>query len=184
MFVVAGEDEHGWGLSHKGVVWHDGQWSPYTDPFPQNESTTIGVVFDGVAGTLGFIKDDRWLGVAFTGLDKVSTQGNARPAHLQRGAGGLPGPGLTATTLFQVSVPLYPMVASTARNTKMTLLSARRDIGTLMERCRTSVLRHLRHPKHNVARLPLPRSVRHYLSNGVVTPVTLPATNPAHRLLI
>lgn len=69
---LIGEDEHGWGLSHKGVVWHGGLWSPYTEPFPQNESTTIGVLFDGVAGTLGFFKDGRWLGVAFTGLDKVS----------------------------------------------------------------------------------------------------------------
>lgn len=68
----AGEDEHGWGLSHKGLLWHAGKWSPYTKPFRENEPTTVGILFDGIAGTLSFFKDGCYLGVAFHGLEKVN----------------------------------------------------------------------------------------------------------------
>ncbi|CAB3371581.1 SPRY domain-containing SOCS box protein 3-like [Cloeon dipterum] len=69
---LLGEDENGWGLSHKGLLWHQGKWSPYTKPFRENEPTTVGVLFDGIAGTLSYYKDCRYLGVAFQGLDKVN----------------------------------------------------------------------------------------------------------------
>ncbi|KAF4520697.1 hypothetical protein B566_EDAN006372 [Ephemera danica] len=68
---LLGEDKNGWGLSHKGLLWHAGKWSPYTKPFRENEATTVGVLFDGVAGTITFFKDGKSLGVAFQGLDKV-----------------------------------------------------------------------------------------------------------------
>ncbi|KAK4308304.1 hypothetical protein Pmani_019986 [Petrolisthes manimaculis] len=69
---LVGEDTNGWGLSHKGLVWHGGQGRRYTDPFRENRATTVGVLFDGEAGTLGFYKDAQWLGVAFTGLDTIT----------------------------------------------------------------------------------------------------------------
>ncbi|XP_049822694.1 SPRY domain-containing SOCS box protein 3 [Aethina tumida] len=68
---LLGEDKHGWGLSHKGLLWHDGRWTTYTKPFRENVATTIGILFDGIAGTLTYYKDDKCLGVAFRGLDTV-----------------------------------------------------------------------------------------------------------------
>uniref|UniRef100_A0A0K8S6D8 SPRY domain-containing SOCS box protein 3 n=2 Tax=Lygus hesperus TaxID=30085 RepID=A0A0K8S6D8_LYGHE len=68
---LIGEDEHGWGLSHKGLVFHGGKWAYYTQPFKENEPTTVGVLFDGVAGTLTFYKDGQSLGVAFKDLHKI-----------------------------------------------------------------------------------------------------------------
>lgn len=68
---LLGEDEHGWGLSHKGLLWHGGRWYHYTKPFRENEATTIGILFDGIAGTLTYYKDGKNLGVAFKGLNEV-----------------------------------------------------------------------------------------------------------------
>lgn len=68
---LIGEDENGWGLSHKGLVFHAGKWAYYTKPFKENVATTIGVLFDGVAGTLTFYKDGVCLGVAFKDLHKI-----------------------------------------------------------------------------------------------------------------
>ena len=41
-------------------------------PFRENIATTIGLYFDGVAGTLTYYKDGACLGVAFTGLQDVT----------------------------------------------------------------------------------------------------------------
>lgn len=68
---MLGEDENGWGLSHKGILWHNGQWKSYTKPFRENESTTIGMLYDGNLGTLSYYKDGVYLGVAFSGLNKL-----------------------------------------------------------------------------------------------------------------
>lgn len=68
---MLGEDEHGWGLSHKGLLWHDGKYVAYTKPFRENEATTVGMLFDGLRGTLTFYKDGVSLGVAFSGLHRI-----------------------------------------------------------------------------------------------------------------
>lgn len=68
---MLGEDEHSWGLSHKGFLWHAGWNKQYIKPFQENIATTIGVYFDGVAGTLTFYKDGQCLGVAFSGLNDI-----------------------------------------------------------------------------------------------------------------
>ncbi|XP_017153390.1 SPRY domain-containing SOCS box protein 3 [Drosophila miranda] len=68
---MLGENEHGWGLSHKGVLWHNGVALLYTKRFRENHSTQIGVLFDGIEGTLTYYKDGKCLGVAFRGLDKI-----------------------------------------------------------------------------------------------------------------
>lgn len=68
---MLGEDEHGWGLSHKGLLWHGGRWTHYTKPFRENEATTVGVLFDGITGTLTYYKDGTCLGIAFKGLNNV-----------------------------------------------------------------------------------------------------------------
>lgn len=69
---LLGEDDSGWGLSHKGQLWHGGRWYHYTKPFRENEPTTIGILFDGIAGTLTYYKDGKCLGVAFRGLNEVT----------------------------------------------------------------------------------------------------------------
>ena len=69
---MLGEDEHSWGLSHKGLVWHAGRNKQYIKPFRENVATTIGLYFDGVAGNLTFYKDGQCMGVAFSGLNEVS----------------------------------------------------------------------------------------------------------------
>ncbi|KAK2170925.1 hypothetical protein NP493_1125g00003 [Ridgeia piscesae] len=68
---LLGEDAHSWGLSHKGLLWHDGTSRPYTKPFRENEATTIGLLFDPGRGTLTYFKDGHSLGIAFTGLASI-----------------------------------------------------------------------------------------------------------------
>ena len=68
---MLGEDEYSWGLSHKGLVCHAGWKKQYIKPLRENIATTIGLYFDGGAGTLTFYKDGQCLGVAFSGLNKV-----------------------------------------------------------------------------------------------------------------
>lgn len=59
------------GLSHKGLLWHNGKWKEYTKPFQENCSTYIGCLFDGKNGTITFYKDGKNLGIAFSGLDTI-----------------------------------------------------------------------------------------------------------------
>ena len=68
---LIGCDVNAWGLSHKGLLWHNDEWKSFTKPFPENKATTLGLLFDGVAGTLSYFKDGVDLGVAFTGLNLV-----------------------------------------------------------------------------------------------------------------
>lgn len=68
---LLGEDENGWGLSHKGLIWHGGVAKQFCNRFKENEATKIGILFDGIAGTLTYYKDDVCLGVAFRGLNEV-----------------------------------------------------------------------------------------------------------------
>lgn len=68
---LLGEDKNGWGLSHKGLLWHDGVGVRYTKRFKENKETKIGLLFDGINGTLTYYKDSRCLGVAFRGLNEV-----------------------------------------------------------------------------------------------------------------
>ncbi|XP_033737345.1 SPRY domain-containing SOCS box protein 3-like [Pecten maximus] len=68
---MLGEDGQSWGLSHKGLLWHNGRWRQYTTPFKENEATVIGMLFDGNEGTLSFFKDGAYLGVAFSGLNEI-----------------------------------------------------------------------------------------------------------------
>lgn len=68
---LLGADCHSWALSHKGLLWHNGRWRNYTKPFRENEATAIGILFDGIAGTMTYYKDGKCLGVAFRGLQDV-----------------------------------------------------------------------------------------------------------------
>lgn len=68
---MLGEDENGWGLSHKGELWHGGAAYKFTQLFRENHPTKIGVFFDGINGTLTYFKDGVCLGVAFHSLNKI-----------------------------------------------------------------------------------------------------------------
>ena len=105
---LIGSDDQGWGLSHKGLLWHNDQWISFTKPFVENKPTTIGLLFDAVEGTLSYFKDGVSLGVAFTGLNLVKDK-------------------------------LYPMVASTAAKTEVTLRNMQRDFFNLQDRYVTSL---------------------------------------------
>lgn len=68
---MLGENNESWGLSHKGILWHANSNRQYTKSFKENISTTVGLYFDGIAGTLTYYKDGVNLGVAFTGLADI-----------------------------------------------------------------------------------------------------------------
>ncbi|XP_043561442.1 SPRY domain-containing SOCS box protein 3 isoform X1 [Chiloscyllium plagiosum] len=67
---MLGMDSESWGLSHKGITWHDGHSRQYTEPFYE-KATIIGVDLNLYDGTMTFYKNGCNLGVAFTGLNKV-----------------------------------------------------------------------------------------------------------------
>lgn len=68
---LLGEDNNGWGLSHKGLIWHKGVAKQFCNRFKENEATKIGILFDGIAGTLTYFKDDECLGIAFRELNEI-----------------------------------------------------------------------------------------------------------------
>ena len=72
--MMLGDDEHGWGLSNTGCIWHAGRHRPYTKSFRKIPTFIIGIYFDGLAGTLTYYKDGVSLGIAFTGLQNVTEQ--------------------------------------------------------------------------------------------------------------
>ena len=53
-------------------MWHNGQKRDFVKPFRENIATTIGLFFNGVAGTLTYYKDGQCLGTAFTSLNEVT----------------------------------------------------------------------------------------------------------------
>lgn len=68
---LLGMDGESWGLSYKGSLWHNGKCRKYTEAF-YDKNTVIGVLLDLNSGTVSFCRNGVSLGLAFTGLDKVS----------------------------------------------------------------------------------------------------------------
>lgn len=77
-----GQDENSWGLNTVGFLWHGGCYSAFLhdedhegllnsdDIFGIDRifsNYTIGIYFDGIAGTLTYFVDGVCLGVAFEG---------------------------------------------------------------------------------------------------------------------
>lgn len=71
---LIGLDRNGWSLSHKGLIWHNGQRSDYTQIFPANQSITVGMLFDTMRGELSYYMDGRCLGVAFYRLNACNQE--------------------------------------------------------------------------------------------------------------
>jgi SPRY domain-containing SOCS box protein 3 len=62
--LVGGADAVSWGLSHKGLVWHDGKSRRYCEPFFDKE-TRVGVLLNTHDKTLHYFINGNYLGVAF-----------------------------------------------------------------------------------------------------------------------
>lgn len=51
---LIGLDKHGWSLSHKGHLWHNGECNQYTSIFPEHGTVKIGLFFDTMRGQLSY----------------------------------------------------------------------------------------------------------------------------------
>ncbi|XP_074605229.1 SPRY domain-containing SOCS box protein 3-like isoform X2 [Brevipalpus obovatus] len=71
---LIGEDEQGWALSHRGMIWNSGFGKQFCKPFEENVKTTVGLLYDSRRGTLTYYKDGVELGVAFSGLETVKEE--------------------------------------------------------------------------------------------------------------
>jgi SOCS box./SPRY domain. len=61
----------GWFLTHVGLLWHSGEFSNYKGRFLHHFETPIGVLFDGISGTLSYYINGKYVGVAFNRLNEV-----------------------------------------------------------------------------------------------------------------
>ena len=68
---LIGMDNNSWGYNHKGELWHNNESRKWTCRYNKYRPSVIGVYFDGIAGTLSFIRDGHYMGVAFNGLQNI-----------------------------------------------------------------------------------------------------------------
>jgi SPRY domain-containing SOCS box protein 3 len=63
---LIGIDQHGWGLSHQGLLWHNGIARPYlSQPMETLRPILIGLEFDADARTLSYTINNQFMGIAF-----------------------------------------------------------------------------------------------------------------------
>ncbi len=63
---LIGIDQHGWGLSHHGLLWHNGIARSYlSQPMDTLQPVLIGLEFDGDARTLSYTINNQSMGIAF-----------------------------------------------------------------------------------------------------------------------
>lgn len=66
---LIGSDEHGWGLSHRGLLWHNGISHQYlSQPIEPLQPVLIGLEFDADARTLSYTINNQSMGIAFRNL--------------------------------------------------------------------------------------------------------------------
>lgn len=152
---LLGEDENGWGLSHKGLIWHGGAAKQFCNRFKENEATKIGILFDGIAGTLTYYKDDVCLGIAFRGLNEVCMSDCDKYYKF-----------ISPPQRLQVREPLFPIVCSTAAKTEMVLCNTKRDFANLQDRCRAAIMKLVR-TRDRLETLKLPFRITNYLSESL-----------------
>ncbi|XP_053203457.1 SPRY domain-containing SOCS box protein 3-like isoform X1 [Panonychus citri] len=138
---LLGEDDQSWGLSHKGYIWHNGESRKFCKPFRENVKTTIGLLYDSCQGTLTYYKDGVKLGVAFRGLNQVSS--SLYPLVSSTAA-------KTVMILCNLKVAYY--------------------CSTLKERCRYVILKNLTRSQ-DIEQLPLPFKLRDYLNHPLDTSI-------------
>lgn len=63
---LLGIDQHGWGLSHHGLLWHNGHARSYlTQPMETLQPVLVGLEFDADARTLAYTINNQSCGIAF-----------------------------------------------------------------------------------------------------------------------
>ena len=148
-------------------------------PF-QRIATTIGLYFDGVAGTLTYYKDGTCLGVAFTGLQDVT-----EPLYpivcstAYRTGGGTMGFSITVDKyefkLLQFCLYLFTLLINFLQpiiNVKlffflaMSLGLLKREFHSLQDRCRATILGHLTH-EEQIDELKLPQRIKLFIHEGL-----------------
>lgn len=84
--VLIGKDIHGWALNYTGFIHHNGQeqlYSPNINTMKKMDGcfscetytyNTIGILFDGIEGTLTYYLNGKSMGIAFTNLHKVTAK--------------------------------------------------------------------------------------------------------------
>jgi SPRY domain-containing SOCS box protein 3 len=102
---LVGVDGNGWGLCHKGFLWHNGQHTAYCAPF-FDKDIRIGLLFDSYERTIRYFMNGKDLGVAFR---------NVRSDAADRS--------------------LYPIISSTATDVELELVGAFKFIPTLQDLC-------------------------------------------------
>uniref|UniRef100_A0AC34RIG3 B30.2/SPRY domain-containing protein n=1 Tax=Panagrolaimus sp. JU765 TaxID=591449 RepID=A0AC34RIG3_9BILA len=71
--LIGGHDNHSLGLSHKGVIFHNGHSAEFTNAFIERDYAVVGVLFNGPEKTLSYYVNDQPLGVAFRDIDTTHT---------------------------------------------------------------------------------------------------------------
>lgn len=113
---LLGIDSNSWGLSHKGVIWHDNCSKQFTNAFDENKCVKIGCLFDGYKGRLAYFINNVYIGVAFDNI-KVVKKGDEEAEYL------------------------YPMISSTISQCIMKLDFCYQTFPTLQELCRSVVVK-------------------------------------------
>ena len=63
---LIGVDQHGWALSHHGLLWHNGISYPYLSrPMKPLQPVLIGLEFDADSRTLAYRINNQPMGIAF-----------------------------------------------------------------------------------------------------------------------
>jgi SPRY domain-containing SOCS box protein 3 len=68
---LIGIDQHGWALSHHGLLWHNGISRSYlTKSFELLQPVLVGLEFDANARTLSYTINNQSMGIAFHSIPK------------------------------------------------------------------------------------------------------------------
>jgi SPRY domain-containing SOCS box protein 3 len=115
---LLGIDSNSWGLSHKGMIWHDNCSKQFTNAFDENKCVKIGCLFDGYKGRLAYFINDVYVGIAFDNIKIVKKIDDEEEVEC-----------------------LYPMISSTMSQCIMKLDFCYQTFPTLQEICRAIVVK-------------------------------------------
>lgn len=133
---LLGRDSNSWGLNHQGKICHNGISEQFCKPFENSKPAKVGMLFNGLDGTLAYFVNGIFLGVAFRDISRSGEE-------------------------------LFPIVCSPARKSEMTLCNTKRYLGSLEERCRSSIME-LVTSYENLDTLPLPKNIKKYLAEALI----------------
>lgn len=66
---LIGCDQISWGLSTRGLLWHNNNYAKYCEAVQDAQPVRIGCLFDGFSGRLSFFINDKYMGLAFDNID-------------------------------------------------------------------------------------------------------------------